>query len=299
MSGGSWTYIVRPLTWPPTEWRRPLMSRRWCWGWWRGTPPSASAWARSAWWRRPAWTRRRCCGRETWTGCWARSWSSGKSSRWSPDGAGRRLSSGAAWEMWPSSGTHLLRGGVGGLDGRLGEGDLDGGQVRRQRVGDALHDVAHLGAAAHRHRDALGNLRRNLGNLLQHHRRRAGRVGSPPLARLLVFVRTTHTWEGRWMITLSITFWIHLLIIWFSHQENSVILHQSPTSPKTKDTKSTIIIWLLITIRSISIWYKTHYDVETHSSHRPCSRWAAPPRWTRGWAVVGTSPLLPSPRWWM
>lgn len=67
--------------------------------------------------------------------------------------------------------SHLLGGGVGGLDGGLGEGDLDRGQVRRQGVGDALHDVAHLGAAAHRHRDVLGHLRRHLGHLLQHHRR--------------------------------------------------------------------------------------------------------------------------------
>lgn len=68
----------------------------------------------------------------------------------------------------------LLRGGAGGLDGGLGEGDLDGRQVRRQRVGDALHDVAHLGAAAHRHRDIPGYRWGNLGKILQHHWRRAG-----------------------------------------------------------------------------------------------------------------------------
>lgn len=64
---------------------------------------------------------------------------------------------------------HLLCGGAGRLNGGLGEGDLDGGEVGRQGVGDALHDAAHLGAAAHRHRDVLGYLRSNLGDFLQHH----------------------------------------------------------------------------------------------------------------------------------
>lgn len=91
---------------------------------------------------------------------------------------------------------HLLRGGVGGLDGRFGEGDLDGRQVRRQRVSYALHDVAHLGAAAHWHRDVLGHLWRHLGHLLQHHWRRAGRVGPPPLPWLLILVRTADTCEN-------------------------------------------------------------------------------------------------------
>lgn len=61
---------------------------------------------------------------------------------------------------------HLLCGGAGGLDGGLGEGDLDRRQVRGQGVGDALHDVAHFGAAAHRHRDVLGHRRGHLGDLL-------------------------------------------------------------------------------------------------------------------------------------
>lgn len=93
--------------------------------------------------------------------------------------------------------SYLLCGGAGGLDGGFSEGDLDGGQVGRQGVGDALHYVAHLGAAAHWHRDVLGYRRGNLGDLLQHHRRRAGRVGPPSLARLLVLIRTTHTYRGK------------------------------------------------------------------------------------------------------
>lgn len=104
-----------------------------------------------------------------------------------------------------TSSAHLLCGGVGGLDGGLGEGDLDRGQVGWERVGDALHDVAHLGAAAHRHRDVLGYLWGHLGDLLQHHRRRTGRVGSPSLARFLVLVGTADTCEGNgsWKLRIS------------------------------------------------------------------------------------------------
>lgn len=65
--------------------------------------------------------------------------------------------------------TNLLCGGAGGLDGGLGEGDLDRGEVGRQRVGNALHDVAHLGVATHRHRNVLGYWRGHFRNLLQHH----------------------------------------------------------------------------------------------------------------------------------
>lgn len=51
--------------------------------------------------------------------------------------------------------TDLLRGGVSGLCARLGESDFHWRHVWRQRVRDALHQVAHLWAAAHRHSDAL------------------------------------------------------------------------------------------------------------------------------------------------
>ena len=37
--------------------------------------------------------------------------------------------------------------------------------------------------------------------------------------------------------------------------------------------------------------------LDTHSSRRQCSRWAAPPRWTKGSAVEVISPLLLWCRW--
>lgn len=89
--------------------------------------------------------------------------------------------------------TDLLSGGVGGGRGGLGEGDLDWGDVRGQGVGDALHDVAHLGAATHGHGDGLGDGGHDLGHLLQHHRGGARGVGAPALTRFLVFVCTAHT----------------------------------------------------------------------------------------------------------
>lgn len=70
-----------------------------------------------------------------------------------------------------SGDAHLLCGGASGLDGGLGERDLNRGQVWRQRVGNALHDVAHLWVAAHWNRDVLGHLWRQFGHLLQHYRR--------------------------------------------------------------------------------------------------------------------------------
>lgn len=88
---------------------------------------------------------------------------------------------------------HLLSCGVSGLNGRFGEGDLDRGQVRWQRVGDALHDVAHFGAAGHRYSDVLGHLMWHFGHLLQHHWGRARRVGPPPLSWLLILIRTADT----------------------------------------------------------------------------------------------------------
>lgn len=89
--------------------------------------------------------------------------------------------------------TDLLCGGAGGLDGGLGEGDLNGGQMWRQRVGDALHDVAHLGTAADRDRDVLGHVRRHFGDLLKHHRWWAWRVGPSSFARLLILIRAADT----------------------------------------------------------------------------------------------------------
>lgn len=68
------------------------------------------------------------------------------------------------WEG--SKWTYLLCGGAGGLDGGFSEGDLNGGQMWRQRVGDALHDVAHLGTAADRDCDVLGHLWGHFGDLL-------------------------------------------------------------------------------------------------------------------------------------
>lgn len=86
----------------------------------------------------------------------------------------------------------LLCGGVGGLGGGFGEGDLHRRHVRRQRVGDALHQVAHLGAAAHRNRDGFGNGRDHFRHLLQQHGGGARRVGSPPLTGFLVLVGAAH-----------------------------------------------------------------------------------------------------------
>ncbi len=95
----------------------------------------------------------------------------------------------------------LLRGAVGGHGGGFGEGDLHRWHVRRQRVGDALHQVAHLGAAAHRNRDGFGNGRGQFRHLLQQHGGGARRVGSPPLTRFLVLIGAAHAWQTQRDVT--------------------------------------------------------------------------------------------------
>lgn len=89
--------------------------------------------------------------------------------------------------------TYLLCCSAGGLDGGLGESDLNRGQMWRQWVGDALHDVAHLGTAVDGYCDVLGHLWWHFGDLLQHHWRWAGWVGPSSFARLLILIRAADT----------------------------------------------------------------------------------------------------------
>ena len=57
-----------------------------------------------------------------------------------------------------------------------------------QGVGNALHDVAHLRTATHRHSDRLRDRNDSLWNFLKDNRGGAGRVCSPSFSWFFIFI---------------------------------------------------------------------------------------------------------------